>query len=232
MHTVGTEVKDKRVVQGEATRTALVLAARTLFGDSGYAATSTEEIVARAGVTKGALYHHFNGKEDIFRAVLEQVQQEVSDQAVVEFLRPDSWRALLDGCGLWIDAHLDPSIRRIVLLEARAVLGWDDVRSIENRYGVVAVRGALRKAMQAGVIERQPLRPLALLLTGALGEACQYVAEADDPVAARAEVGLLIERLLTGFRVLNDAPPSGSSEPPKASSAISEIPDTECQEIT
>jgi AcrR family transcriptional regulator len=200
----GKRVKDRRVAQGDATRAALVTAARELFGSEGYAATSTEDVVAAAGVTKGALYHHFTGKEDLFRAVFEQVQREVSDQAVVEFLRPDSWEALTDGCRLWIDAHLDGSVRRIVLREARAVLGWEDVRAIENRFGAVALRGALRKAMHAGVIERQPLRPLALLLIGALGEACQFVADAEDSEAARAEVGALIERLLTGFRV----PPS------------------------
>jgi AcrR family transcriptional regulator len=201
MHTEGSIVKDKRVAQGDATRAALVLAARALFGEMGFADTSLDEIVTRAGVTKGALYHHFGGKEELFKAVFEQVQRDVSDQAVAEFLGPDSWEALLKGCSLWVDAHLDPSVRRIVLQDARAVLAWDDVRTIENRFGVVALRGALRKAMHAGVIERQPLRPLALLLLGALSEGCLYIAEADDPRAARTEITLLIAEILSGFRV-------------------------------
>jgi AcrR family transcriptional regulator len=202
MHTKSTEVKDKRVAQGDATRTALLGAARKLFGESGYGDTSTDEIVAAAGVTKGALYHHFGGKEDLFRAIVEQVQHEVSDHAVAEFLAPDSWQALVRGCTLWIDAHLDPAVRRIVLQDARAVLAWDDVRAIENRYGAVALRGALRKAVHAGVIrEDQPLRPLALLLLGALSEACLYIADADDPDAARAECLDLITQMLTAFRV-------------------------------
>jgi AcrR family transcriptional regulator len=200
MHTPGTDVKDKRVAQGEATRADLVRAARELFGERGYGETSNDEIVARAGVTKGALYHHFAGKEDLFRAVFEQVQRDVSDQAVAEFLRPDAWEALLGGCALWIDAHLDASVRRIVLQDARAVLGWEDVRAIENRFGATALRGALRKAMNAGVIEKQPLRPLALLLIGALGEGCLYIAEAPDPAGARSEVGTLITRMLSAFR--------------------------------
>jgi AcrR family transcriptional regulator len=202
MHTESMDVKDKRVAQGDATRAALVGAARELFGEQGYVDTSNDQIVARAGVTKGALYHHFTGKEALFRVVVEQVQREVSDQAVAEFLGPDSWKALLDGCGLWIDAHLDPSVRRIVLQDARAVLGWEEVRAIENRFGATALRGALRKAMHAGVIEQQPLRPLALLLIGALGEGCMYIADAPDPVAARSEVGALITRMLSAFRVL------------------------------
>jgi AcrR family transcriptional regulator len=205
MHTVSTDVKrnvkDKRVAQGDATRAALVRAARELFGEQGYVDTSNDEVVARAGVTKGALYHHFNGKEDLFRAVFEQVQHEVSDQAVAEFLLPDSWDALVKGCSLWIDAHLDPAVRRIVLQDARAVLGWDEVRAIENRFGAVALRGALRKAVHAGVIERQPLRPLSLLLIGALNEGCLYIAGAEDPTAARGEVVTLITRMLSAFRV-------------------------------
>ncbi len=171
MHTKGTDVKgrqDRRVAQGDATRASLIKAARELFGQQGYVDTSIDEIVARAGVTKGAVYHHFDGKEDLFRAVFEQVHREVTDRAAAEFLGPDSWAALLNGCALWIDAHLDPSVRRIALQDARAVLGWDDVRGIENRFGAVALRGALRKAMHAGVLEAGPLRPLALLLMGAL----------------------------------------------------------------
>jgi AcrR family transcriptional regulator len=195
---------DKRIAQGDATRTALIGAARDLFGDRGYADTATDEIVARAGVTKGALYHHFGGKEDVFRAVVEQVQHEVSDQAVAEFLRPDSWDALIVGCTRWIDAHLDPAVRRIVLQDARAVLPWDEVRTIENRYGAVALRGALRKAAHAGVITTQPLRPLALLLLGALSEACLYIADAADPAAARTECLALVTEMLSAFR----APPA------------------------
>jgi AcrR family transcriptional regulator len=201
MHTPGMEVKDKRNAQGLQTRAALVAAARDVFGEEGFAATSTEEIVARAGVTKGALYHHFTGKEDLFKAVFEQVQREVSDQVAAVFMEPDAWDALVAGCVLWIDAHQDPAVRRIVLRDARAALGWAAVRELDTRYGAVGLRGALRKAMTAGVVQRQPLRPLALMLAGALSEACLYVADAEDPVVAREEVELLITELLSGLRV-------------------------------
>ncbi|HLN17378.1 MAG TPA: TetR/AcrR family transcriptional regulator [Acidimicrobiales bacterium] len=200
MHTHGTRVKGQRVAQGEATRAALLGAARELLGKQGYAATSTEEIVAKAGVTKGALYHHFADKEALFRAVFEQVEREVSDEAAAEFLQREPWDALVTGCNRWIDAHLDPAVRQIVLTDARAVLGWEVARSIETRFSTVALRGALRKATNAGVVVPQPLRPLALMLTGALSEACQYVAEADQPEVARQEVGELIVALLAGLR--------------------------------
>jgi len=195
------DVKDRRVAQGDATRAALIGAARELFGERGYNETSIDEVVARAGLTKGAVYHHFQGKDGLFRAVFEQVHREVTDQAATEFLGPDAWESLLGGCARWIDAHLDPAVRRIALEDARSVLGWDEVRGIENRFGAVALRGALRKAMHAGVFERQPLRPLALLLIGALGEGCLYVSESGDPVAARTEVLELITRMLSAFKV-------------------------------
>jgi AcrR family transcriptional regulator len=204
MHTNGMDVKDQRVAQGEATRNALLGAARELFGARGYAATSTEEIVSRAGVTKGALYHHFADKEMLFKAVFEQVERETSDQAVAEFLQPDPWEALVSGCTLWVDAHLDPAVRQIALTDARAVLGWATARAVETRFSTVALRGALRKAMRAGVLEPQPLRPLALMLSGALGEACQYLAEADDTDQARREIGGLIVSLLAGMRPTTD----------------------------
>jgi AcrR family transcriptional regulator len=192
--------KDRREAQGDATRLGLLSAARELFGESGYAATSIEEVAARAGVTKGAVYHHFGGKATLFQEVYEQVMREVSDQVVSRFNEPDHWVALTSGCQLMIDAQLDPAVRRIALHDARSVLSWDVVHLIESRYGAVGIRGALRKAMHGGVIEPQPLRPLALLLAGALSEACFYVADADDAVQAREEVGRLVVRILEGLK--------------------------------
>jgi AcrR family transcriptional regulator len=205
MHTVGMGVnrligKDKREAQGDATRLALIIASRELFGERGYAATSIDEVAAHAGVTKGALYHHFAGKADLFQEVYEQVMREVSDQVVSRFNEPDHWTALTSGCQLMIDAQLDPAVRRIALHDARSVLSWDVVHLIESRYGAVGIRGALRKAMHGGVIEVQPLRPLALLLAGAISEACFYVADSEDPAQAREEVGRLMVRILEGLK--------------------------------
>jgi len=195
------KVKGKREHQGDATRKSLLAAARRHFGESGYVETSLDEVVAEAGVTKGALYHHFRGKDDLFRAVYEQVQLEVSDAAVAEFLGPDPWISLEQGCSLWVAAHLDPAVQRITLQDARAVLGFAESRAIENRYAAVALRGSLRKAMVAGVLKPTPLRPLSLLLMGALSEGCWYIADADDQAAARAEVDALVVQLLSGFKV-------------------------------
>jgi AcrR family transcriptional regulator len=216
---VSTEVKDElllpgregRRAQGTATRATLIGAARTLFGEQGYADTSLDQIVSEAAVTKGAMYHHFAGKEDLFAAVHEQVQREVSDRVVAEFLEPDPWEALVVGSNLWIDAHLDPAVRRIALRDARAVLGWEAVRDVESRFGAVPLRGVLRRAVRAGLVDTQPLRPLALILMGALSEACLYVADSDDPVASRVEVGDLVLRLLLGLRASSGTAPGSTS---------------------
>jgi AcrR family transcriptional regulator len=176
-----------------------VAAARRRFGTAGFAETSLDEVVATAHVTKGALYHHFASKEELFGAVYEQVLGEVSDQVVTRFLEPDAWTSLVEGCDLWIEAHLDPAVRRIVLRDARAVLGWEAVRSAENRYGVVPLRGVLRRAVRQGAIGDFPLRPMALMVMGSLNEACLYVAEAEDQARARDEVRLLVRRGLSGL---------------------------------
>jgi AcrR family transcriptional regulator len=182
----------------------LVETARRLFGTQGFADTSLDEVVAQAEVTKGALYHHFRGKEDLFAAVYEQVQHEVSDQVVAEFLRPDPWEALQLGCELWIDAHLDPAVQRIVMRDARSVLGWEHVRDIEARYEAVSLRGVLRRAVRAGVIDRDvPLRPLALMIMGTLNEACFYVVGSDEPEAARREIRTLLVQLFAGLATVS-----------------------------
>ena len=200
MHTQSTDVKSKKVQQGEMTRQALLHAARTLFGEQGYAATSLDEITNAAKVTKGALYHHYNGKQELFAAVYEQVKREVSERAATAFLEPDPWEDLCAGCHAMLDAHLDPSVRRILLHDAQAVLDADTIRRVENRYGAVVLRGALRRSIRAGVIQPLPLKTLALMLTGAILEGCMAIADAEDPNQARADVGNVLTSLLEGLR--------------------------------
>jgi len=202
MHTNGTNVKkgSRKAVQGAETRAALLAVAREQFGAAGFADTSIEELAATAGVTKGALYYHFTNKEAIFRAVYEQVKRDITDHVAPSFLIADPWEALLAGCQATLDAHLDPAVRRIVLFDGRAVLGWEVVHEIENRYGAIVLRGALRRCMNAEMIEKQPLVQLAQMLNGALTEACLLIADADDQRAAREEVGSVVERILVGLR--------------------------------
>ena len=187
--------------QADATRTALGAAARQLFTERGYAATSTTEIVGRAGVTRGALYHHFAAKEDLFRAVFEQLEDEVTKHVAKEALTSaDPLEQLRRGTRAYLDACIDPAVQRVVLLEGPSVLGWQTWQEIEQRYGYGLVVAGVDAAIGAGLIAAQPVEPLAHVLFGALTEAGMVVARADDPGAAGAEMEAAMDRLLDGLR--------------------------------
>ena len=191
----------KKAEQADATRTALGAAARQLFTERGYAATSTTEIVERAGVTRGALYHHFAAKEDLFRAVFEQLEDEVTKHVAKEALTSaDPLEQLRRGTRAYLDACIDPAVQRVVLLEGPSVLGWQTWQEIEQRYGYGLVVAGVEAAIGAGLIAAQPVEPLAHVLFGALTEAGMVVARADDPGVARADMEAAMDRLLDGLR--------------------------------
>ena len=172
-------------------------AARRLFTERGYAGTGREDIAAAAGVTRGALYHHFASKEALFRAVVEELEQEMTTKvATVAMEGADAAAELRLGCLAFLDACLDPSVRRIVLLEAPAVLGWDQWREIDERYGLALLTHGVQAVMDAGLVEPGPVSPLAHMLLGALNEAALLVATAKRPKAARVEVGRTVEQVL------------------------------------
>lgn len=193
--------KSKKAAQGETTREALVAAGRQLFGAKGYADTSLDDVVRAAGVTKGAVYHHFAGKEDLFLAVYRAVKEDLSRAFGDALAEPEPWADLLRACRVFIEVHTDPAIQRIVLVDAPAVLSGETIQDADRSSGAVMLRFGLRRAMNRGAIERQPLTSLAGILSGALTEACVMVARAEDPERARAEAVSVIERLLHGLRV-------------------------------
>jgi AcrR family transcriptional regulator len=201
MHTQSTDVKGKKAQQGAATRQALLNAACALFGERGYTATSIDDVAQAANVTKGAFYHHYDGKQELFAGVYEQVKREVSERVAAAFLEPDPWVDLCAGCQAMLDAHLDPRVQRIVLQDAQAVLDADTIRRVDAHYGAVVLRGALRRAIRAGVVRRTlPLKILALMLTGAILEGCMAIADSDDPTQARADAGDVLTTILQGLR--------------------------------
>jgi AcrR family transcriptional regulator len=190
--------------QAEATRAALLAAARELFAERGYAAVGTEEIVRSARVTRGALYHHFKGKDDLFRAVVEVVEAELTQRIAVQAAEAasggDPLEALRAGANAFLDASLEPEVQRIIMLDAPAVLGWEAWHEIGERYGLGLTMGVLQAAIDAGAIAPLPVRPLAYILIGALDEAAILVARAEDVEATRREVGEIIEALISGLR--------------------------------
>ena len=188
------------------TRQALVDAARRLFTDQGYAATGTEEIVAAARVTRGALYHHFRDKNDLFRAVMEQVATEVAERLIETELgaaSDDAWTEVRNGLRAFLDlCVVTDDFQRIVLVEGPAVLGheaWDDLVA---RHGSNLLAQWLSRAIADGRIQPLPLPPLTRLLIAMIAESSIYIARAQDRAAARAEMGLVLDRLLSGLETL------------------------------
>ena len=191
----------RRAEYAAATRRSLVDTARRLLTERGYAATSLDDVAAAAGVTKGALYHHFANKKELFEAVVAAVQDDlltVIGAGAVE--NRDPWEGLMAAIDRYLDACLEPDVQTILLLEAPTVLGWDRWREMEERYGLGLTRAALEVAMEAGLIERRPVTPLSHLVLGALTEGAMYIARAEDRATARAEVGEAVRALMEGLR--------------------------------
>jgi AcrR family transcriptional regulator len=168
-----------RAQQRERTRAVLLDVSRRLFATHGYAAVGLAEIVRAAGVTKGALYHHFEGgKTDLFRAVLGQVQAEVADiVATTADAEPDAWAQLAAGCRAFLTASTDPAVSRIMLIDGPAVLGWSEWRAMDDAGSASHLADALTALIEAGVIAPQPVPPLTRLLSGAMNEAALWLAE-------------------------------------------------------
>jgi AcrR family transcriptional regulator len=188
--------------QSEATRAALIEVAHGLFAQRGYAAVGTEEIVRAAGVTRGALYHHFAGKKQLFAAVYEEVERQLVERIAASAMSSagDPLQALHAGAQAFLDASEDPAVQRIALLDAPSVLGWEQWRAIGMEYGFGLVQGTVQAAMDAGLIDQQPVAALSHLLLGAIDEGAMLVARADDAGETREQVGASVARLVDALR--------------------------------
>src|SRR5215470_13245935 len=178
-------VNSRQARNSAATRAALLRVARKLFTERGYPETATEEVVRRARVTRGALYHHFRDKQDLFKAVLdeEQIKLAASIKAVAA-RQSDPWRSLIAGCHAFLDACLDPTVQQILLIDAPAVLGWEGCRESDAMYYLDSVKAAVQAAIERRIIFPQPVEALARLILGALNEGAMLIAHADDEEAA------------------------------------------------
>jgi AcrR family transcriptional regulator len=201
------------------TRQALVDAARTLFTEQGFAATGTEEIVAAARVTRGALYYHFHDKADLFRAVMEQIAREVAEHLIdAELSRPPApgpgsgsgsgpgpspagaWDEVRDGLRAFLDlCVVTDDFQRIVLVEGPAVLGHEAWDELVARHGSNLLAQWLSRAVEQGRIAPLPIQPLTRLLIAMISESSLYIARADDRSAARVAMGTVLDRFLNGL---------------------------------
>lgn len=185
----------------EATTTALVAAARELFAQDGYAATSLDAVAARARVTKGAVYHHFQGKQQLFEAVFtREVERLCAVMPTVYASKRDPWDAFEACCRAFLEECLEPGLQRIMLLDALAAMGWEDVRRMEAPM-MELMEIAIAAAVDAGRIAPRPAGPLAVFLYGALCETAMSVARADSQKAAHRRALTELSHVLEGLRI-------------------------------
>ncbi|MBO8200585.1 TetR/AcrR family transcriptional regulator [Streptomyces smyrnaeus] len=189
-----------RAEQRAATRRALLAEGRRRFAADGYHEVVLAEVAKAAGVTKGAAYHHFESKAGLFRAVVAEVQHELGERvADAAEQHDDPWERLRAGCRTFLAAGCDPVVRRIVLVDAPAVLGWDEWRAMDEDSSARHLAEALEDLVRTGTIAQQPLEPLARLLSGAMNEAALWLARSAGPEAA-AQTERALDRLLNGLR--------------------------------
>jgi AcrR family transcriptional regulator len=185
-----------------ATRRKILDASRSLFASRGWAATSVDEVVRTAGVTKGALYHHFRDKTDLLRAVYEEQEQtSVSRLLSLAVEVTDPLDQLRVGSRAFLTECLDPEFRRIALVEAPAGLGWEEWRAIDARYGFGLLRGAVEAAMEQGRMRRMPVDQVSHLLLAALSEAALLLGQSSDPDTTFTEVAAAFDALLDGLEL-------------------------------
>ena len=199
-------VKRLRERQAEATRELLVAVARERFTNQGYAATSIEDIVQRAGVAKGALYHHFSGKDALFRAVYETVQADVVSAVMAAALAAqEPWAGVRAGLSAFLDACLDPAFRRIVVLESVSVLQPEVREGGIEQVELPMLRTVLTPLLASNVLPGVAAEPLAHVALGGLYGAALFIARSPDPDTARREVDVVLDTLVGGLRAATSA---------------------------
>lgn len=190
------EVNDARIQQGSETQKTLRREARKLFTKKGYSGANTNELVERASVTKGALYHHFANKKELYQAVVEDAERELVEKLEAAGAGKPAWDRLRAMCRAYIDACRDPALARMLVLEAPVVLGWKTWCNLEQKYEVAAFARVLD---EAGALS-EPAETLAQVILGALTTGARVIATAEDPKKASADVEKTIDRLIAGLR--------------------------------
>ncbi len=197
--------QSKKARQSEATRAKLMACARKLFAERGFAATGTKEIVTKAGVTRGALYHQFADKRGLFEAVFRQVEGEIVARMKIVFLSDAApMQQLQVAAERYLGECMDPEIQQISLIDAPSVLGWQRWRSIEADFGLGLIMASLESAIEAGAISRRPVEPLAHILLGAFIEAGALLACSTNREQTKADLAESFRELLGGLAAVNN----------------------------
>ncbi|MGK5044559.1 TetR/AcrR family transcriptional regulator [Janthinobacterium sp. GB4P2] len=182
----------------EETRASLLATARKVFSERGYANTSMDDLTAQVGLTRGALYHHFGDKKGLLEAVVEHIDAEIDDrlQAISDGA-DDAWEGFRIRCRAYLEMALEPEIQRIVLRDARAVLGGTSPAS--QRHCIESMQRLIDKLIQQGVVAEASPQALASLIYGSLAEAAFWIADGDDGNARLAQGIAALELLLRGL---------------------------------
>jgi AcrR family transcriptional regulator len=187
--------------QPEVTRAQILDAARTFFGQYGYASTNTEELVRSVGLTRGALYHHFRDKKDLFRGVVELVIEESVEKVSADHPRePENWEAVIDGTLTYLDLSLQPGNLQILAIDAPSVFGLQSVVEMSERARGNQWEATLQACMKKGIIDRLPLAATGHVLAAAVAESAIYITAAQNPAKARKDVRRVLVRLMEGLR--------------------------------
>lgn len=187
--------------QSQATVAAITAIARRHFSSKGYAATATEDIVREAGVTRGALYHHFNGKHGLFEAVFEAVLQDISaDIMRAAEAESDPWRGFAAGCDAFLESAANPAIQRIVIVDAPAVISWERWRELDTEHGSQLLREGVQELHAAGLLETNSIDAVTFLLVGAMNEAAMWIARSEEPQAALVQAQENLRAMINGLR--------------------------------
>jgi AcrR family transcriptional regulator len=186
--------------RSQATKAELIRAGRELFASHGFANVSAEQIVAAAGLTRGALYHHFGDKRGLFVAVIEDVEQENTHE-ITEAIgaADDQWTSIVLGIGRFLDICQRPDVIQLAMIDAPAVLGWQGWREMEARHGLGMVTEALQGALDSGLLRPAPIPVLAKLVLSSITEAGMIIAHAVDPTTARAQAEQALLLMMTGL---------------------------------
>jgi AcrR family transcriptional regulator len=200
---------DRRVERGRATREQLVAAATELVAARGYEHTSIEAVLEQTGVSRGSQYHHFSSKQALFEAVVDGIEARVGEAVMAEVTAAgdaDPATALRVGCLAWIRLAGDPVVRRVLLIDAPAVVGWRRWREIEEQYGLGMIKSVVQVAAEQGRLPLELVDSFSHMLLATVNELALVIALADDVPSAQASAQAAVNEFLARLLPRADRP--------------------------
>ncbi|MCM3142102.1 TetR/AcrR family transcriptional regulator [Brevibacillus sp. MER 51] len=194
-------MKMSKAEQKQQTMQKLIEVAREVFSRQGYADAAMEDIVKQAGVTRGALYHHFGNKEGLFEAVLASVQQEIGERVEAEAAKSEEpWQQLILGCLAFVSSAVEHRNKRILLIDGPSVIGWETWRRMDEENSMRHLREQLQTMQEQGYLRTVSIDALTHLLSGAMNEAVLWISETPDHEKSLEEISAALTLLLEGYR--------------------------------